>query len=559
MTEGDHDIAPEHPFVRNQVDRPSVAKSREINAWHPSSSRMRVQAAWASVSGVAYGLGYHHLPIGNWPIALVALAPLVIVLRGAGIRRAVMLGSVSGISALAVGFSWLPGALGAFVGVSTAAAYVAIVPFWLWHGGRFALFAFCTACATRNGWQPWLAMVAAFVTSESLYPMAVPWYLAGAVHDAPILLQIGDLGGPVLVGVVVLCVNLLAAQAAIHSRGANAGLLSRMGCLVSGGIVVAALAYGSLCLVKLYPAASRAPETPAMAGSAHAPRLTLGIIQGNTHPAEKEHDPTSALRRLLLLTKRFVAAHRVDVVIWSETSTGYSVDEGLFDRWLAEVVAPHVSVPMVLGTGIIGDGGLRTYNAAVSTSAVGRVVARYDKRRLFPIGEYVPLGYLFPGLIGPSTFAEGSSRGTFAVLGHSVAMTICYEGLWPGLVRDAVRSHDAQLLVNLTNDIRFGDTAEPWAHFALTKLRAVEQRRYLVRAANSGISAVVDPAGRVTAATELFNTQAMTADVLLMSDRTLYARVGDLPWYAISVACLLMTFLGRPVRLKRTEDGDHAR
>jgi apolipoprotein N-acyltransferase len=494
----------------------------------------RVKAGWAVLSGVVFGLSYHPSPIGSWPLGLVSMIPLLLVLRGVGVARALWLGWLCGFSASAVGFSWLPSALASFGSLSSATAAAAAVPFWIYNGGRVAVFAACAVRSARNGWHPWLGIIAAFAASEVLYPVVAPWYLAGGVHDAPILLQVGDLGGPILIGLVVLVASLLVSELMYRSTAPREPSIRTMA--LAGVFLAGALAYGGFCLGG--PFASRAPAGRGM-------RVTVGMIQGNADPLDKVRDPAGTLRRQLLLSKRLLAQKPVDVLVWSETSTGYSVDQGLLERWVKEVIAPHLSVPMILGTGVIGEGG-SVYNAAISTLANGDVAGRYEKQRLFPIGEYPLAPKLLPGLASKAVnFREGREAGALPMLGHPIATTICYEGLWPGIVRHAVRAHDAELIVNLTNDVRFGDTAEPYAHFLLTKLRAVEQRRYLVRATNSGISAIVDPAGRVTVATGLFQEETVSEDVFLMSGRTLYSLVGDAPWYALSALCLFMILVRR--------------
>lgn len=501
---------------------------------HPERSPDKtVLAGWAALSGVILGLAYRPSPVGSWPLGLICMVPLLLVLRRASARSALFLGWIAGFSATAIGFSWLVSAIASFGSFRAITAAAAAVPFWIWHGGRTAVFAGCAVRSARNGWHPWVGTVAAFAASEALYPVVLPWHLAGAVHDAPILLQVADLGGPILVGVIVLCASLLASELICPSTAARPPAEA----LAFAGVFVAcALAYGAFCLSKSY-------ENGAPAG--HGARLTVGIVQGNVDPLEKQRNPAGTLRRQLWLTRRVVAEKPVDVVIWSETSTGYSVDEHLLDRWTREVVAPNVFVPMIFGTGVIGDGG-RMYNAAIATLANGTLAGRYDKRRLFPVGEYALGGGLLPDLASKAAnFSEGRGVSALRVLGHPVAVTICYEGLWPGHFGDIVRADNAELLVNLTNDVRFGDTGEPWGHFLSTKLRAIEQRRYLVRVANSGISAVVDPAGRVTVETGLFREETLAADVFFMSGRTVYSRLGDAPWYMLSAACLFMTLVRR--------------
>lgn len=125
-----------------------------------------------------------------------------------------------------------------------------------------------------------------------------------------------------------------------------------------------------------------------------------------------------------------------------------------------------------------------------------------------------------------------------------LAVLICYEDILPGFVRSVVRQTRPNLLVDITNDAWFGDTAAPHIHLALSTLRAIEHRRFLARATNSGVSAVVDPLGRVVVRGGTFRSETLHANVALLADDTLYARLGDWP----ALLCLLAIALGSALR-----------
>jgi apolipoprotein N-acyltransferase len=119
---------------------------------------------------------------------------------------------------------------------------------------------------------------------------------------------------------------------------------------------------------------------------------------------------------------------------------------------------------------------------------------------------------------------------------HPVTMLICYEDILPEFTNTAVRHAEPELLVNMTNDAWFGDTVEPWEHLALAQLRAVEHRRYLVRGTNSGVSAIVDPVGRVVKHSGTFKEEGISAPIHWMRQKTVYERIGDWPWLLASIA-----------------------
>ena len=128
---------------------------------------------------------------------------------------------------------------------------------------------------------------------------------------------------------------------------------------------------------------------------------------------------------------------------------------------------------------------------------------------------------------------------------HKIGALICYEDILPSFVRSVVRHGDPDLLVNLTNDAWFGDSTEPWIHLALAKLRAVEHRRYLIRATNSGVSALIDPVGRVPLVSGTFKEESLLGVAKFMRSTTVYGVVGDAPWYLATAAIVAMAFVRR--------------
>jgi apolipoprotein N-acyltransferase len=177
--------------------------------------------------------------------------------------------------------------------------------------------------------------------------------------------------------------------------------------------------------------------------------------------------------------------------------------------------------------------------ARVSNSALlfdaGRLVGRYDKHHLLPFSESLPLEGVFPSLraLSPHSgnFAPGSGLAPLALRGHPMAVFICYEDLFPHHVRALTTGRHAELLVNVTNDSWFAGTDEPWVHMALARLRAVEQRKYLVRATLSGKSVVFDPVGREIGTLPEDQEGSFLAEARWLPGSTVYDRIGDVPWW----------------------------
>jgi apolipoprotein N-acyltransferase len=166
-----------------------------------------------------------------------------------------------------------------------------------------------------------------------------------------------------------------------------------------------------------------------------------------------------------------------------------------------------------------------------------------------PFGEYVPLRRLL-FFVGPlveaigTGFSAGTDPTVLAVGGHRISVAICYEVIYPGLVRDFVL-RGSELLTTITNDSWFGRTSAPYQHFAQASMRAIEEGRYLVRAANTGISGIVDPYGRVLAETKIFEQQVVVGQVRFLRTTTPYARWGDIFAYASVVITAGLIVLAR--------------
>jgi apolipoprotein N-acyltransferase len=164
---------------------------------------------------------------------------------------------------------------------------------------------------------------------------------------------------------------------------------------------------------------------------------------------------------------------------------------------------------------------------------------------LVPFGEYVPLRRLLffaaPLVENVSDFAPGQDVVMLPFEGgRRLSTAICYEVVYPALIRDGVRQ-GSELLTTITNDAWFGRSSAAWQHFDMASMRAIEQGRYLVRAANTGVSGIVDPYGRAVAKTGLFEDRVVVGQVRLIGERTWYARLGDVvAWASVAVTLLVL-------------------
>ncbi|HUU35321.1 MAG TPA: apolipoprotein N-acyltransferase [Vicinamibacterales bacterium] len=261
--------------------------------------------------------------------------------------------------------------------------------------------------------------------------------------------------------------------------------------------------------------------------------LVVGLIQANIAQADKWNPRMAGeiAGRYDRMTRESAAAG-ADVILWPESSTQYFFNEDPVSAGAVRALVRDLGVPLLFGTDEIERATPdRYYNSAMMLDPTGAVAAVYRKIQLVPFGEYVPLRRLLffvqPLVEAVSDFTPGERVTMLPVGEHMASTAICYEIVYPHLMRQAVLE-GAELLTTITNDAWYGDSSAPYQHFELASMRAIEQGRYLVRAANTGISGVVDPYGRVMARTRVFEDAVVNAEVRFLQTRTLYATIGDL-------------------------------
>jgi apolipoprotein N-acyltransferase len=227
----------------------------------------------------------------------------------------------------------------------------------------------------------------------------------------------------------------------------------------------------------------------------------------------------------------------------------FEEDEG--GETMIRDLAREVNVPMLFGSDQVEREAeeTRLYNAAFTLSAAGETTAVYRKIHLVPFGEFIPfknlLYFVSPLVERLTDFSPGTSVVMLPVGEHVVSTAICYEVVYPSLIRQAVVD-GSQLLTTVTNDAWYGQSSAPHQHFALASMRAIEQGRYLARAANTGISGVVDPYGRVVARSAIFEQAGLVEEVRLLTGRTIYSRIGDaIAYVAIALTIVALVTLRR--------------
>jgi len=232
------------------------------------------------------------------------------------------------------------------------------------------------------------------------------------------------------------------------------------------------------------------------------------------------------------------------LVLWPESSTPFLFEENLPAADVVRTLAQQAQVPIVLGSDQIERGHPdRFFNSAFLVRADGATGGVYRKMHLVPFGEYVPfqrlLFFAAPLTEQAGTFSPGLNPELLPVDGHRLSVAICYEVVYPDLVRQFVAG-GSELLTTITNDAWFGQTSAPVQHFQQAAMRAIENGRYLVRSANTGISGIVDPYGRVLAETPIFQSAVLVGEARFLRTSTFFSRHGDVLAYASVVATLVL-------------------
>jgi len=509
----------------------------------------------AFASGFAYFLAFPGVDL--WPLAFVALIPLIVALRGATVARATASGWVAGFTMTLFGFYWLNEMLVTFSGFPAPVCWLFVALLSAYQAGRMALCGWLYARAARRGWPPGLVFAAAFAASELAFPLLFPWTYAVTVHEVPALLQLAELGGPIAVALVLVAANLALAEPVLgwledrraatprRPRARAAARTERWRRSArAAALVVGALLYGAV----------RIPQVDAAVAA--APQATVGVVQANMSLFGKRAEKAEGLRRHLRLTQQLRESGPLDLVVWSETSVMSALPEAEAAEALRERVTGRLGVPAIVGAVLYrpvpGPRQYALFNSGLLADADGVVCpdCRYDKQYLLAFGEYLPFGEALPILYewSPNSgrFSPGESLRPLPLGERQIALFICYEDILPAFVNRIVRSGTPDLLVNMTNDAWFGDSTEPWIHFALAKLRAVEHRRFLVRSTNSGVSGFVDPVGRTIMHGGTFREEAFTAKIAWMRADTPFALLGNLPWWLLALAVLAAGFRTAP-------------
>ena len=519
-------LAPRHrpfaPLARWHGDPERLALNWHVQSMGSCVLRNRgLSSTAALLAGAASGLAF--APVYAVPVLLLSFPALAWLISGQGVGRAFRIGWAFGLGQFAVGLYWIgnsflyAGELGWLAGgiaVAGLAAGLASFP-----GLATAMARFVEARHTRL-----VALGAAWVLAEGLRSWVLtgfPWNLMGQVwaFSATALQPVAWIGTH---GLGALTVGAALAPAAFAVRRPGMGLLL-------AAPLAAALFLGFL------------RDNVRTLDLGEGP--VIRIVQGNVSQADRlDWDRREDNLRRYADTSQTPAAEALPaLVVWSEAVLPFDPTEREEFRRLLQEAIPG-KARLATGAFRAGDDGA-VFNSVFFLGPDGRIEAFYDKVHLVPFGEFLPLAGWLPTSLLPVTgrgLRASEVRSQIMLPGlPTMAPAICYEVIFPTATGGADRP---AWILNVTNDAWFGRTSGPYQHFAQARVRAVEEGVPVIRAANTGISAVIDARGRILASLDLGQRGVIDHPLPLPDKPPLHARMGDAPLFGGLLVLLLLQF-----------------
>ncbi len=518
----------------------------------PAGTKTGVAAVLALTTAVLLNLGMPGLEgySGWWPLLCLCLSPLLVTVQLCP-AQAAGAGFFFGLCAYSGQLYWIVIVLGRYGGLPLwlsvpalllLAAYMALYSAlfclllsWLQHGAQEN--ASPGSMAFIRIWAPPLLWTGLDALRGVLFT-GFPWMDLGyGLFLKPHLLLPADLGGHHL---LTFCLVLINAVCALFL---NAAWLRKP--LWRGALPSLAAACALLIGLFVY-SFLRAVET--REEIAAAPKAQIGVVQGNIEQDLKwSDDMKQATVERYLRYSAGLAAKGAALVVWPETALPFYPQDDPLAGKVAAFASADTGTRVLTGAPFyrIEDTQagkvVHNFNGALILGPQGKVEGVYSKQHLVPFGEYIPLKkllfFLEPLAASIGDFSAGRNRGPLFSDNLRVGVLICYESIFPVIARNTTEL-EANMLVNITNDAWYGRSSAPVQSLAMAVLRAVENRRALVRSANTGISAFVDPLGRISGATAIFTEAATAEDIPLMQSKTVFTRVGH--YFGLFCAFLIL-------------------
>jgi len=481
-------------------------------------------------------------------LAWFALVPLFYAIEGKGTFHSFLLGFLTGIVSFLGILYWIIVAVHTYGNIPLILSGIILLLLVLYLSLFIGVFTFLIRyIQMRLKLQTILFAPLLWVSLEylrSFFLTGFPWANLGYTQYLNLpFIQMADITGTYGLSFVILLVNATLFDV-IRQWPKKAFPVREV--VITGILLLAFLIYG---YVKMGTIDRQMVDQPS---------LKVGLVQGNIDQAIKWDE--SFQRETLRIYERLslkVAEGKPDLIIWPETATPFFFQEAREYQPIILDIPARTNAFLLFGTPAfkIERGKINHYNSAFLASPSKELIGAYDKIHLVPFGEYVPLSDLLFSLgslgEGIGNFKSGKRIYNFPLPQSKFGVLICFEIIFPDLCRRFVKE-GADFLVTITNDAWFGRTSAPYQHFAIASFRAVENRVFIARAANTGITGFIDPNGRILKQGGIFTEEAMHGTIRLSKEKTFYTLYGDVfAWVCSALSLLLLGVAFIQKRIKR--------
>ncbi len=498
-------------------------------------SKIMKQYGLAMLSGVL--LITVQPPVSLSPLAFIALVPLLYSIDKDNLRLSFFRGCAAGVVAWLGTIYWVVVAMNQYGGINIPLSILILVLFVAYlslYSGVFTLS--CAFLEKRASVPVYLAAAPLWVILEyarGVVMTGFPWsYLGHSQFGFLHLIEVVSVTGTFFISFLIVAVNGIICSVWARRR------IPVIFTLIIAALFASSLAYGFVRLKDRDPV-----------------KFEAAIVQGNIGQDIKWDESSKMMTVNKYYRLSFGLAQGADIIIWPETAMPFLLEKDPAAYRYVKSVPVLLKSRLLYGTvGILSTGNL--LNTVRYVDSGGYTTGIYNKVHLVPFGEYTPVVSYFPFLakltaIG-ADFKPGEGHFPIETDVGKIGVLICFEGIFPYITNETVRQ-GAEVLVNLTNDAWYNRTSAPYQHFAFYVFRAIETDRYILRAANTGISSIIDPRGRIEGKTPIFTEEVLRGKYALKNTQTFYVRHGD--YFIVVCLGLLVGMIAVGMIVKRkTQD-----
>lgn len=466
-------------------------------------------------------------PLSLFPLAFITLVPLLASLKQNRLYQNFLAGLLAGIVGYLGTVYWVVVAMNRYGGLDFISSVLIMLLLVLYMSFYTGVFCYSITFLEEKFYIPlYLSSPFVWVILEYIRGFLMtgfPWaLLAYSQHNFLPFIQVVSITGIYFISFIVVAFNCIFYYIWTKKK------IPILYILITIILFLSSIVYGYMRLKG---------DNNSLSGE----RVAVAVIQGNISQDMKwdEHYKAKTVTKYYQMT--LDNGKGSSLVIWPETAIPFAINTARNIERTLKSLTVSLDADLLFGTVHMENGDI-FYNSAYLIDKEGRISGIYNKVHLVPFGEYTPLVDYIPFLSKITAVGGGFAAGRTHMPIHSsfgdIGVLICYEGIFPGISLDTVRK-GAQVLVNLTNDAWYDRTSAPYQHLSFYVFRAIETERYVIRAANTGISAIIDTRGRIRAETGIFKDAVLKGDFLLSNSRTFYVRYGD--WFiCVMVGGLIM-------------------